>query len=169
MDAVIKELINLLKSRWPSKSALVILILLAGICLLLLFSAIDIEKITGANLVIGITVLLTLGFVWYYSNRIPRASKGKVGFAVAIATETEKQNKQIARDFVVTLRDLLYNSSLRHHFSFVELPQYHALRMNSPDASADILQSSRCHFMVFGNARTRRIQGEAGMFLNWME
>ena len=135
---IVEEILNLIKTRWHRRSTLLILVLFAGAVLLSLFSAIKIEEISRVELAVGIVVLVVIALFWAFSTRLPKASKGKVGFAVAIVTETKEQQEQIAKDFVITLRDLLHSSSFKYHFSFVEFPQYYARRIESPqDAARD--------------------------------
>ena len=130
---IVKELLNLIKTRWYRRSTLIILLFFAGAALLSLFSAISFEEISLLELIVGIIILTVVVLFWFFSTRLPKASKGKVGFAVAILTETKEQREQIAKDFVVTLRDLLHRSALEYHFSFMEFPQHYAQRIQAPE------------------------------------
>lgn len=165
-DSLIKVLLHLIETRWYRRSTLLILLFVAVAILLPLFSAIEITKISWLEIAVGIVVLDVLTLFWVTTSRLPKAPQGKVGFVVAIKTETVKQQDQLAKDFVLTLRELLDNSSLKYKFSLVEYPQHYARQIDSSDDAIKFLHISRCHFMVFGRARTRRIQGEDRHVLN---
>jgi tetratricopeptide (TPR) repeat protein len=157
---IVREILNLIKARWYRPSTLIILVFFAAIVLLSMFSAIKIEEMTLPEVIISIAIIVGLAFLWYTSTRMPKATKGKVGFAVGIVAETQEQRDLIARDFVETLRNLLSRSEFKYHFSFLEIPAHLAQKIESPDDAHKVLNNSRCQFLVYGRARTRRIQGE---------
>ncbi|MBU0492394.1 MAG: hypothetical protein KKA73_20855 [Chloroflexi bacterium] len=163
---IAKEILDLIRTRWHRRSTLLLLILLASITMLALFSAIDLDKLSTAELGLAILVFIAIALFWYYSTRLPKTAKGKIGFAVAIATETTEQEDRIAKDFVMTLRTLLDNSNLKYSFSFIEFPQYYAQKIKDSETALEHLRKSRCHFMIYGRARTRHIQAEDRYVLN---
>jgi len=130
------------------------------------FSGITLEKISLPELFILVLALLLISVIWLFSRRIPKASKRRVGFGVAISTETKEQRERLAKDFIATLQDLLSKSNLKYGFSFVEFPEYYALRMKTKEDATKYLRISRCHFMIYGRARMRRIQDKDHHVLN---
>ena len=76
---IVKELLSLIKTRWYRRSTLIILLLFAGAALLSLFSAISFEEISLLELIVGIIILIVVVLFWFFSTRLPKASKGKVG------------------------------------------------------------------------------------------
>ncbi len=162
----LKEVLNLIGSKWPRKSSLLIALLIVLFSLLWMFSGINIVEVSLNELIITICTLILVFSVWLISTKVKRASKGKIGFGVAITTETKKQRKQIASDFVETLRDLLFQGNLRYQFSFIELSQYHSAKIKNAEDAENYLRTTKCQFLIFGRARIRQIEGKDNHFLN---
>ena len=162
----LKEVLNSIESKWPRKSSLLIALLIVLFFFLWMFSGINIEETSLNELIIIFISLMLVFFIWLKSTKISRASKGKIGFAVAITAETKKQGKRIASDFVETLRELLSQGNLRYQFSFIELPQYHSAKIKSAEDAKNYLRTTKCHFLIFGRARIRQIGGKDNHFLN---
>jgi predicted membrane channel-forming protein YqfA (hemolysin III family) len=110
MDEIVREFFAYVKARWHRKSTLVIIVLFSSLVLLWMFSGINLREITKAQLWIGGGFLLILVGFWIYSTRIPKVSKGKIGFAIGIKTDNPNQQLKIKRDFIDALRELLYKS-----------------------------------------------------------
>ena len=115
----IRDAISWLKENWRSPWALVLLLVLLAAGIIAMLATMD----DGAVRLYGVLVFFLVGAVvyavWRLTNRLPKASKKKVGFAVAIYTETKEHHEKIAHDFVTTLRELLADSKLPYGFSFV--------------------------------------------------
>lgn len=166
MDELIKEVISYIKARWHRKSTLLILILFSSLVLLWIFSGIDFQAITIEKVGIGLIILLTIGGIWIFTNLTPRASKGKIGFAVGIRTDGEEQYVKIKRDFIEALRALLYNSKYRYSFHFIEVPDRILEKIHSPSDASKVLHSLECAFMIYGKARTVNLNGQLQHFIN---
>ncbi len=160
------DLIDLLLSRWHRRSTLLILVLFSSGVLLWLFSAINFQKIEKSQYLIGGSLLILLVAYWFYSNRLPRAPKGKIGFALGIVADNPDQQKKLKRDFSQTLRDLLNRSKYRYSFVFVEIPNHFIDKIVSPDGAIKFLHDARCSFMVYGKARTITMNGQLQHILN---
>ena len=165
MENLVKEILDLIKTSWHRKSTIIILVLFSSAILLWVSSAIKFQQIEKtAYWIIGVFLFLLVLF-WFYSNRIPRATKGKIGFAVGIVTDDLLQQQKIKRDFTQTLRDLLNRSGFRYSFSFVEVPNRFIEDITS-DIAIKILHETRCSFMVYGKARTITLNGQIQHVLN---
>ena len=162
----IKELVALIQAKWHRRSSLLIVLLLVVLVLFGLFSGISVEKISLSEFIIVVLSLTIVILIWLSATMAPKASKGKAGFAVAISTDTKEQREKIAQDFVVTLRDLLFKSNLKYHFSFIEFPEHHALKIKNANDARRYLHISKCLFMIYGRARVREIKGKDHHVLN---
>jgi hypothetical protein len=139
---------------------MIIIVLLTLVLALVFFSTIRIETIILRDWeFILLAVLIVIGF-WLYSVRLPRAVSGKIGFAIAIIPETKELEERITADFVTKLRALLQNSNFRYHFCFVYIPLHIAREIQSLEDAIKVLHDSRCHFMLYGRARSRNVQGK---------
>ncbi|MBL0346643.1 hypothetical protein [Candidatus Villigracilis affinis] len=166
MESIVKEIINLIKSRWHKKSTILILVLFSSGVLLWVFSGINFQNIKESQLWVGGLLLTFLVVYWYYSNRLPRAPKGKIGFALGIVADNPAQQQKLKRDFSQTLRDLLNRSKYKYSFVFVEIPNHFIDKIVSPDDAIKTLHNSRSSFMVYGKARTITINGQLQHILN---
>ena len=163
---IVKFIIEFIKKRWYRKSTLLILVLFVVGILLPLFSAINLQEIEAWEILIGVVVLLVVTTIWFYSNRTPRASKGKIGFAVGIKTDDPEQQFKIKRDFIEALRDLLNKSKYKYSFEFIEIPERLLEKIDSPDMAQKMLYELECSFMVYGKARTTMLKGAKQHILN---
>ena len=166
LEKLLDEALNIIKTYWYRRSTLVIIGLVIVGASLSFFSAIKIEEVSLLGWVSIILILLFVVLFWAYSVRLPKAVRGKIGFAVAIVPETKEQEEKISADFVITLRELLQNSNLKYHFSFIQIPVHFAQKIQSPEDAVKILRDSQCHFMVYGRARTRNIQDKETQIIN---
>lgn len=157
---------KIIETRWNRRSSLFLLLFLVIIIGLTFFSGIDLSKIRAPEILILSLILLAIAFIWIYTNRVPIVQKGKIGFCIAIATENIEQQKQLRQDFIREIEKLLDRSSLRYNFSFIEYPQYLAQKINSQSLADEYRRKSRCHFMIWGDVRSRKFQGQSQQFLS---
>lgn len=161
MDSdLIKEFIEFIRSRWNRKSTLLILLLFLSFVLLWGFSGIKIEEIEGGEYWISGIILFSTVVFWMYSNRTPKAPKGKIGFAVGIYTDDPAEQQKIKRDFTQTLKKLLHESNFKYSFTFIELPNHIVEKIDSPQTAIQMLRETKCSFMIYGKARTTTIKGQ---------
>ena len=162
----LRESIDFVRTQWHRRSTLLVVLLFIAGVLLWLFSGITLEKISLAELLTLSLVLIIISTIWFFSRRVPKAPKGRVGFAVAISTDTKEQRERLAKDFIDTLQDILSKGNLKYHFFFVEFPEYYALRIKTKEDATKYLHISKCHFMIYGRARIRKIQDKDHHVLN---
>lgn len=102
---------------------------------------------------------LALAF-WWYTNKLPRNTKGKVGIAIAILADEEKEARQIEFDFVRVLRQLLHRDPGGANFNVVVLPPHAAARITDPVSARQLVVKARCHLMIYGQAKLRHQGGK---------
>jgi len=118
-------------------------------------------KAPGIYLIIvySITAIISI-VVWFYSNRIPKTPKGKVGFVVCIQCPNEEEEKIIREDFVKTLRKLLKGGKLGRTFHFIEIPKHISQSINDIDDAYTLRSRTKSHFLIFGRVRLRVLGGK---------
>ena len=129
----------------------------------ILFEILLLSSIKAPNIVAIIVYSITvssIAVVWYYTNRCPKTSKGKVGFVVSIQCSDEKQEKVIREDFVTTLRRLLKEGPLGRTFHFIETPKHISENVIDIDDAYALRRRTRAHFLVFGRVRLRILGGK---------
>ncbi len=159
-NELIKQIIEYIKSRWYRKSTLIILLSFSAFVLLWVFSGIQIKEVEKGEYWISGIIFLIIFVFWTYSNRLPKVPKGKIGFAVGIVTDDPVQHQKIKRDFIETLRGLLYKSKFKYNFVFIELPNHLVEKIDNADIAIEMLHEIRCAFMVYGKARTTTDKGQ---------
>ena len=153
-----KTLVDLAQRHWHKPIGLVFTIA-AGI----LFEIVLLTSVKATTLVsiivYSITAIVTAG-IWFYTNRVPKAERGKVGFAVCIQCQDEKEEKLIREDFIKTLRNLLKGGRLGHTFDFIEIPKHFSHKVNDVDDAYALKAKTRSHFFIFGRVRLRLLGGK---------
>ncbi len=134
--------------------------------MLWIFSAIQLEEVSIVEISIGLVIFLGIAIFWFLSTRIPKAPKGKIGFALGIIADNPDRQQKLKNNFFQTLRDLLNKSKYKYSFVFVEIPNYFIDKIASPDDAIKTLHDSRCSFMVYGKARTITMNGKEQHILN---
>jgi tetratricopeptide (TPR) repeat protein len=165
-DFVYKPLQKTVEKEWHRPRTLILLMLVVGATLFFSSSLIEIEKITWLQGLIIAIALTGLFIFWKFTNRLPRAKKETVGFAVAIAAEDDNQKIRFRNDFINTLKTLLNNSNYQYKFSFIELPEHIALKIDNAETATQYLHATQSMFMIFGKVRVRPIQGQLNNVLD---
>ena len=145
---------------WTKPIALAIVLLLAVCGLVQFFIKEDIGKIAPWEWVVISSVCILAIIVWSYARRIPTASKGSVGFGVAILFEDPKHQVAVRTDLISRLKNLLSEHSSVYQFQLIEFPQ-HLCRKLDRDSASKFLRKSRCKFLIFGIARLREQKGKS--------
>ena len=154
-----KKIIDFIEKNWHKRISLFISLIFVAVILFFVFQQFDFSKITLPQIIVVCIVLLVIVIIWVYSNRIPRAPKGKIGFALAIVVDDPAQQKKITSDFEVTLRELLYSKKCKYPYAFIKIPNHIANQIN-PKTAQKYLFDFNCRFMIFGRARTAIKKGE---------
>ena len=153
-----KTLFDLAQRNWHKLSGLIFTVAAAILFEILLLNSIEASG-TIAIIVYSITVIISI-IVWFYSNRIHKTPKGKVGFVVCIQCQNEEEEKVIREDFVATLRKLLKGGALGHTFHFIEIPKHISLSINDIDDAYTLKSRTKSHFLIFGRVRLRILGGK---------
>ena len=90
-----KTLFDLAQRHWYKPAGLLLTIALIFI---FEFGVLKFVKASGTASIVAftITVLSTI-IVWFYSKRVPKTPKGKVGFAVCIQSPNEEEYEKIKK------------------------------------------------------------------------
>lgn len=145
---------------WTKPIALAIVLPLVVCGLVQFFIKEDIVKIAPWEWVVISSVCILVIVVWSYARRIPTASKGSVGFGVAILFEDPKHQVAVRTDLISRLTNLLSEHSSVYQFQLIEFPQ-HLCRKLDRDSASKFLRKSRCKFLIFGIARLREQKGKS--------
>jgi hypothetical protein len=151
------NIFNEVKDKWHSARSLILVLVVVAVFLLWAFSIIDLSKFGWKQITFSLIVLIAITAVWFVTARVQKAPKNKVGFGVALVTETKEQREKIYHDLIVTLRTLLNNSRFRYRFHFIEYPQYFAEKLEDVDTARKFLKDANLRFLVYGRVRTRVI------------
>ena len=154
----IKTLLDLAQRNWHKPIGLVFTVAAAILFEIILMNSIKASS-TTAIIVYSITAISAI-IIWFYSNRIPKTPKGKVGFVVCIQYSNEEEQKVIREDFIKTLRKLLKAGSIGHTFHFIEIPQHISEFINDIDDAYTLKSRTRSHFLIFGRVRLRILGGK---------
>lgn len=154
----IKTLLDLAQRNWHKPIGLAFTVAAAILFEIILMNSIKASS-TTAIIVYSITAISAI-IIWFYSNRIPKTPKGKVGFVVCIQYSNEEEQKVIREDFIKTLRKLLKAGSIGHTFHFIEIPQHISEFINDIDDAYTLKSRTRSHFLIFGRVRLRILGGK---------
>jgi hypothetical protein len=161
-----KEILSFLKTQWRRPLSIILFLFIASIVSLYWLLDVNFNNITKPKILITFILLLLLSMCWIYYRRVPRNRKYNIGLAISISIDTTTQHDVIKNDFIFHLRELLYNKKLRYPFYLIILPQYYAGKITNIDEARRYLRLSKCHFMIYGRARVRNINGKEQHVLN---
>ncbi len=150
-----EKLLQRAQERWDRKTTIVIVLLVTAFALLWFFAGIKLNELSPLEIGTTVVVLAGIYLFWFFSRRLPKTPKGRIGFAVAIACETKEQEKQLGSDFVMTLRRLLDRSGDKTKFTLIEIPPSHAKRIQTTEDALKYRSLCRAHFMIYGTAKVR--------------
>lgn len=143
-----------IEARWHTKLGLIILETFVSFSLLGLtinhFS-------TTISILISISISIGILLAWLYSIRIPKTSKNKVGFLVAITCNDIQEKIKIDNDFIEPLHRLIKSGQNGNTFDFIVLNQYQSKKIISNDDAEKVRLKANAHFMVYGHVRLRNI------------
>lgn len=152
--------------RWEKRTTIVLVIAMLALALFWKFTNTDITDLSPGEILF---ILVTSGVVygiWHLTVRLPRCSRNHVGVAVAIVADSKDEHKLMASDFIGTLRRLLSRGNASHNFYLIEIPQHYATRINTLEDATRLRQRCRCHFMIWGTAKLRIIDGKEKHVMN---
>lgn len=142
------------EARWHTKLGLIILEVF-GLALTFSFLLTHFSITTSTLL----TVCVGLSFlgIWLYSIRIPKTSKNKVGFLVAITCNDLLEKIKIDNDFIEPLHRLIKSGQNGKTFDFIVVNQYQSKKIISNDDAEKIRLKANAHFMIYGHVRLRQV------------
>ena len=155
-----EKLIKLVIDYWHKPITIAVVFLTAFLCSLYFFSEIDINRVTIYGVILSVFVPSVIVAVWYLTTRVPRARKGRTGIVIAVSAEGDKERIRLQSDFIDVLRSALDDSNDLLRFDFVVLPKWHAEKILDSDAAEKYARKCRAHFLVFGNAKVRVLNGK---------
>ncbi len=151
------EIAELSRRHWPKYYALLLAEILSSILATIILIVVNPE-----NTVKLITYIVVWGItytIWWYTNRLPKTRKGKVGFLISIAAGEETERKKIMEDFVTTLHELLKGGASGHSFQLIKVPEHIAEKIVDIDDAQRLRIKCRAHFVVYGRVRLRPVGG----------
>jgi tetratricopeptide (TPR) repeat protein len=153
-----KTLFDLIQRHWHKPLGLLVTIVTGLLFVTFLLNNINASSKTTilAYLIVTASSLI----IWWYSNKIPKTKKGKVGFVVCIQYSNDDEEKVISEDFVTTLRKLLKSGPNGHTFHFIETPKHISQSIKDNDDAAMLRARMKAHFLIFGRVRIRKIDGK---------
>jgi hypothetical protein len=149
-----------IKERWHSRYVLLILLLVTPLTLLIFFSNIDLNKLSGPNIILIIFILSFVCLIWIITTRVPKTSNNKIGFVLAISTENQKQFIKLKSDFIDNLNKFSSQGNLSYQYQYIIYPEYYAKKLKSQEIAIEYLKKSRAHFLLYGQCRERNIDGK---------
>ena len=139
---------------------MVIALIIVLVALLVAFGGVNFEKVTLLQVLIIVIVLGVLLIVWYSLIRIPKCEKGKIGFVIALCSETDEQRQLVQEDFVKEIQAVLDQSRRVIDFDIKVLPKWHAEQIKNTEDAIRYSKSCRAHLLMYGDTRKRKISGK---------
>ncbi len=149
-----------LERRWERTSTIIFLLVFLLVILVWKFTETSLSDLTLSESAFIIALLIIVFLFWLNSTAIPKAPRGRIGVAVAIACEGDKERLKIAADFIAGLKKILSQEHGGQLFHLIEISEYHAKTIADHETATKIRLRSRCHLIIFGSAKVREIQGE---------
>lgn len=160
MSNYFEDAFNYAKERWPTKRAALFLSAAVAVGAVFFFAEFDLAAISSSEWGVVVAVVGVPWIAWAWSHRIPRHRKGFIGFGVAIAYEDPQHGARLKADFTGALRKLLSGQAGHPGFHFVEYPQHISRKVEGIDDARELIGKSRGHFLIFGSAKRRVLDGE---------
>lgn len=107
---------------------------------------------------IGCGGLLLL--VWWYTNKLPRCPKDKVGIAIAIHSDDDTEARQIEADLIRRLKALLVQGEEASLFHVIRVPKRYSEEIVDLKSAAKLQRRVRCRFLLFGQCVLRFHKGK---------
>lgn len=152
------DTVKFLEEHWHKKVGLVTVEVVFISALLGLLAAIKVTLLLWLSL--PPLFALIVYFIWRYTTRPPIVPKDKIGFLVCITCSDEGELRTIVEDFIAPLRQLVKSGKAANSFHFIEMPQHFARQVLDVDSANDMRVRCKAHFMIYGRARKRVIDGK---------
>ncbi len=158
------KFIEVIKEKWNTGIGLImsIIFIVGGFLTLAYFINITNMdgKITIPELIIALFILISIIFIWVFTNRHPKALKNSIGIMVAFTAENIEEKKRVHSDFINEFKSLFLNTNSSVKFSYIELPEKYHKNLETFEGTLKILTKVKCHFAIIANSKVREIKGE---------
>ena len=155
----ISKVLDWVSDKWERRSTIAGVELALFLFLIWKYTDRNISDLSPWSLLFICGICALVYAFWLYNVAIPKCDKNHVGIALAIAAETKEEYRTIAQDFLSSLRRLLDAEGTTHKLSVIEIPQHHASKVHCHEDAISLRRKCRCHFLVWGTARLRKIEG----------
>lgn len=175
MDALIKAILEFVKTNWHKKIGLITLNLFVIVLTSIFFYRYDISYIFGITqeeiknkiefreIFLQLLLLVIANIFWILNTAPPKNKKNRVGIIIAIITENESAKVRLKNDFIKTFHEKIKRGNKKDIFKVIEYPEYHCSQITTENASY-YLNKSKAHFIIFGLLNKRYFKGEENYF-----
>jgi hypothetical protein len=160
------QLFQWIEKRWERSSTIIFLLISLLVVMVWKFTDTSLSDLSLSELAFIIFLMILIFLLWLKSTSIPRTPRGRVGIAIAITCEGDKERQKIAADFISELKKLLSQEHGGELFHLIEISEYYAKKITDHEIAARIRLRSRSHILVFGSAKIREVQGVNKHILN---
>jgi len=175
MDALIKTLLEFIKTNWYKKRGLITLNIVVIVLSCIFFYQYDLgyifsitheeikNRITPAEIILELFFLIITNLFWILNTSPPKNKKNKVGIIIAILTEHETEKIRLKNDFIKTFEEKIKTGKKEDSFKIIEYPEYYSSQITLENVS-HFLNKSKAHFIIFGLLKKRHFKGEENYF-----
>lgn len=149
-------------NTWYDLKGLFAALLLATVLEIGFSSAVGFNALSAATLIV--TSYIAVWVAWCLTRRPRKTKKDKIGFAVSLHCDKDLQT-EMHDDFVTTLRRLITGGQSAESFDFLEMPPHIAAKTLDTPSAQKLRLKIRCHFLLYGRVRKRRIGNAIRYFL----
>ena len=160
----LKEYTDIAFNNWHKPVGLVFSLILILLIDSTLLTVLDVNKYISLS-TFSLSTILVISF-WFYSNRIPKTKKGKIGFVVSFQCSDDKEYLKVREDFITTLKILLKKGVVGNTFHFIEIPRHFSDKFEDKDDVLELRIKTNAHFAILGRIRLRKINGKDTHFIN---
>jgi tetratricopeptide (TPR) repeat protein len=146
-----------LEDRWERKSTLIIILLVVNFGLIFKFTNKSLSDLSVYELILMLSLSILIIAFWQKSTSLPKAQKNKIGFAVAITSDSKEEEKKITEDFIASLRILLDRQDEVFRFHLIHIPQFHSRKILTKGDAIKLREKTRCKFLIYGSVKKREI------------
>jgi hypothetical protein len=157
LSADVTLIAELARKHWPKYYALLLAEILSSLLATVILFVVNPES--TAKLITYFVVWLITYVIWWYTNRLPKTKKNKVGLVISISTDEESERKKIMEDFVTTLHELIKSGASGSSFQLIKAPEHVAQRVVDLEDAQELRLKCRAHFVIYGRVRLRQIGG----------
>ena len=152
-----------IRRYWAYPVALIVIIPTAVSFAFAGIAALQLSLYPALGVLLG-TIFATVAY-WLWLRRMPKREKHKVGFAVAINSESTAR-PAVRQDFIDGLRKAIKNGPSSDTFDFIVIPDHFSSKAQDIKDAETIRRKSNSNFVLLGRVKSRVIQGQEHDVLN---